>query len=149
MSGSEDSLWKMERDKLSSFGILKRIEHKHELGWPDVLYVLRRPAPFHDQRATGFIENKQLDGWPIRASSVVRIPSLTRDQANWLGAWSKAGGRAALGLQVGSEYLFFSGSVVGPIFLDNPLPQAAVRGYAGLIMSDGFRVADALKFLAG
>lgn len=148
MSGSEGSLWEMEKEKLSPFGRIERLETTTP-GFPDVVYCLRRPAPFHAQRATGFVENKQLDSWPAKEGTAVRIPSLTRNQANWLSAWRKAGGRASLALQVGREYLFFDGAIVGTIFLDEPSPQATVRVRAGLVMSDGFSVADALKFLAG
>lgn len=66
-----------------------------ELGTPDVAY------------SHGFVELKNLDGFPVRASTVVRIPHYTDNQRDWLLAHHRAGGLAWLVIQVEQEWFVF------------------------------------------
>lgn len=94
---SEEGLWRSLRPILSSFGACQRIETPVSLGVPDVSYVLT----WKGVTATGWVELKHLDRFPIRKGPVV-IPSLTKDQVLWHEAWDVAGGRICTLLRVGN-----------------------------------------------
>lgn len=99
---SEDALWRCLHRKLSGPGRhLVRIENEVGCGDPDVNYCLHG--------SEGWIELKHLRRWPVRASTVVRLPHFTQQQRGWLRARSEAGGRVFLLLQVEREYLLFDG----------------------------------------
>lgn len=80
------------------------VENVAHPGTPDVNY------------ADGWIELKQLDTWPVRADTPVRIEHLTAQQRIFLLRRCKEGGAAWLLLQVGGNFLLFEGDLVGPDF---------------------------------
>lgn len=59
----------------------------------------------------GWIELKQEPVWPVRASTPLRVPHFTMQQRVWLKRRHRSGGNAWLLLQVGQEWLLFSGNV--------------------------------------
>jgi hypothetical protein len=81
---NESGFWSQDvRPALLAYGIAKRIENILDLGTPDVAYALRMGV----RSATGFIELKDLDGWPERAATKVQIPKYTVDQRKWHRDW--------------------------------------------------------------
>ena len=95
---SERSLWLTTRAHLSPFGRLVRVETPGTGGGvPDVVYCLVGRA--------GWLELKELDTWPVRPTTKVRIDHLTLEQVLFLEGWEAAGGSAHLLLQVGRQYL--------------------------------------------
>lgn len=57
----------------------------------------------------GWIELKQLEGWPVRATTAVRIPHFTQQQRVWLKRRWRQGGSAWLLLQIGQHWMLFDG----------------------------------------
>lgn len=102
------------------------IENTAGVGTPDINYV------------GGWIECKQLDNWPKRADSVVRLHhDLTVPQRIWLKRRRRAGGRAWVLLQVGRrDWLLFDGEVaadiLGSVTKSQLFEQAAWSSTTGL-----------------
>lgn len=107
---SERGLWRTARRSLRPFARLVRLESSVGLGIPDVYYRLR------NRDVAGWLELKELDRWPVRADTPIRIPSLTRQQASWLAEEWGAGGRAHLLLQVGPDYVLLEPATVLGIY---------------------------------
>lgn len=101
----EQGLWQTFKRNLAPYGKLQRIEHEFV---PDVAYCLGG--------ISGWVELKHLSAWPVRQSTRVRVPSLKREQADWLMDWSRAGGEAWCLLQVGREYLLLTPEVTLGLF---------------------------------
>jgi len=112
---TESNFWVTVHRKLAPFGRLERIENRIGAGTGDVCYCLRFTgrAP-----GTGWLELKQLDGWPARAQTPISIPTLTLDQVLWLEGWAAAGGRAWLLAKIGCDL----------VLADPPLVRALYRG---------------------
>jgi hypothetical protein len=81
----ESQLWTVVRRTLLPYGILKRIENILEDGTPDVAYTLRG--------VDGWLELKDLDAWPAREGTVVRLDHYTAAQRLWHRQWRGVGGR--------------------------------------------------------
>lgn len=113
---SEKALWAVVRNHLQPYGIVKRLEDRLTSGTPDVLYCLRAGpgAP----AATGWIELKRLVSWPVRSTTIVRIPAHSGLQASFLLSWQQAGGRGWMLLQIARDYLLLD-------------PAAAIKLTAG------------------
>ncbi|MEE8389916.1 MAG: hypothetical protein V3S14_03845 [Anaerolineae bacterium] len=75
------------------------IENPIGPGTPDVNYI------------DGWIELKWLRSWPKRRDTIVRLPHFTQRQKRWLRRRHRRGGDAWLLLQVGKEWLLFTGEV--------------------------------------
>ncbi len=74
---------------------------------PDVVYCLDGDV--------GWIELKQIDRWPVRPSTPVRVRHFTAGQRLWLRQWARGGGRCFVLLRVGEtwqeyEYLLLDGA---------------------------------------
>lgn len=82
-----------------------RVENRVGMGTPDVNYV------------HGWIELKQQDHWPKRASTVVKLHhDLTKEQRIWINRREKRGGIVYVLLQVERDYLLFRGSKAASLF---------------------------------
>ncbi len=111
---SERQLWHTTRRQLSDYGKLQRIESPLVSGIPDVVYCLLGH--------TGWLELKEVDDWPVRPTTTLKIPSLTLEQVLFSESWSGVGGSAHLLLQVSRTYLLLTSSMMRKIF-----DQKAVR----------------------
>lgn len=89
MGAREAQFWRsVVRPHLLPYGALVRIENVLEEGTPDVNYTLNGVG--------GWIELKDLAGWPARADTVVRVPHYTPEQRRWHEKWCAARGRCFL-----------------------------------------------------
>jgi len=77
----------------------KAVENPVHPGTPDVNYI------------EGWIELKQVPEWPANEETPLRIAHFTPQQRVWLMRRCSMGGRAHLLLQVGREWLLFTGTV--------------------------------------
>lgn len=102
---AEKQLWKQLREKVGPYGDLTRIENLLEKGTPDVNGSI--------WGVDFWLELKEIDGWPVRPATPVRIDHYTKEQRLWLRRRTLARGRAFLLLRVGKHpratYLLFSG----------------------------------------
>lgn len=104
----ENRLWETLRERLTPYGLMKRVENAAiDEGCPDVTYLLRVPAR---PVAVGWLELKHLAAWPVQDRWKVVVPHLTREQVLWLQSWCSSGGRADLLLQVARDYLLLDAS---------------------------------------
>jgi anti-sigma factor ChrR (cupin superfamily) len=79
------------------------------------------------------LELKELDNWPKRTTTTIKIPSLTIDQVLFLERWQASGGSAHLLLQVERTYLLLKTSTVRAIWATSATrgeleAQAVVKG---------------------
>jgi len=97
----ESGLWgTMKRNLGSVKGLhMVRLENSAGNGTPDVNGCYRGQD--------FWAELKYLAEFPVRPSTVVRIPHFTDEQRLWLKSRGEAGGLAWLFVQVGREYLLF------------------------------------------
>lgn len=102
----EAAYWPTVRENLSPFGILRRVENGVGGGDGDVIYCLTRPKP-GSLASTGFIELKSLPSYPVRRSTPIRPPHLSKDQVLFAEDWAAAGGRAWLLLRAPPWTLLF------------------------------------------
>ena len=137
--GSEGGLYENIAPKLRPYGRFERVENSISSGWPDLYYLVRGHS--------GWIELKYLPRWPKLATTLVRIPSLTREQTHWLGKEAQNGGRAYLLLQVERDYHLFDGALVGRLFLDFPRRRPELLSAAALIMKGSFSAVNFLKII--
>lgn len=105
---SERQLWHTTRTKLSIYGKVQRIESPLVSGVPDVIYCLLQH--------TGWLELKEVGGWPARTTTTLSVPSLTLEQVLFSESWSSVGGAAHLLLQVGPTYLLLDCVMMRKIF---------------------------------
>jgi hypothetical protein len=75
------------------------VENPVDPGFPDVEYI------------GGLLELKEVDEWPARADTILRIEHYTQEQRIWHERRAHHGGRIHVLLQVGREYLLFKGAV--------------------------------------
>lgn len=122
--GSETALRGAVRAHLGPYGRVVRIESPIEPGTPDIAWCLRLGA----LGATGWMELKHLQSWPVRPDTAVTLPhpDRIREQARWASAWEQASpaGRSPLLLQVANDYLLFPGIMIADLFLDRPRNRA-------------------------
>jgi hypothetical protein len=75
------------------------VENPVDPGFPDVEYI------------GGLLELKEVDDWPARADTILRIEHYTQEQRIWHERRAHFGGRIHVLLQVEREYLLFTGAV--------------------------------------
>ena len=98
---SEAQLWSTVKRHLSPHGQFVRIESPlTERGIPDVAYCVRG--------VTGWLELKELDTWPKRTTTPLRVGHLTLEQMLFLEEWERNLGSAYGLLQVERDYLLLS-----------------------------------------
>jgi len=73
---SENALWITVRSRLTSFLEMERVENRVAAGTPDIWWCARPPL----DPASGWIELKYLDRWPVRSHTPVVLPKLTLSQ---------------------------------------------------------------------
>ena len=93
---SESGLWKQIQPLLQPLDGI-RIEDSLGLGIPDVNYM------------EGWIELKWVDDWPVRDTTILRVPHFTAEQRTWLTRRCESGGRAHVLLSVGGDKMLFWG----------------------------------------
>jgi hypothetical protein len=101
----ESSLWKMMKKSLAGPGRdLVRVENPIAPGTPDVNYSING--------TDGWVELKEIDRWPKRPGTPVRIPHYTPQQRLWIRRRVLAGGRAFVLLRVNESmtYLLLPGA---------------------------------------
>ena len=124
---SERGLWGSLRKHLSPFGKLERIENAAGIGTPDVAYCLRHPtADGVTPARSGWLELKELDAWPKRPLTPIRIPKLKLEQVLWLESWDRAGGAAHALLQVERAYFLLPPRTVRAIW-DRQVTRAEIN----------------------
>jgi hypothetical protein len=82
---AETAVWAALRKHLRPKGHIIRIENSTERGTPDVNYCL--------DGVEGWIELKEIDAWPVRANTCVRLDHYTNYQRIWHQLRSYANGR--------------------------------------------------------
>lgn len=97
---SERGLWHTVKRELGPYGRLKRIENRVDTGMPDVLYCFAG--------VTGFLELKEEESWPSRATTPVTVKCLTNEQVEWHKWWKSGGGKVHTLLQVSKDYLLLT-----------------------------------------
>lgn len=103
-------------------------------GTPDVAYV------------GGWIELKELDKFPVRPTTPVRVRHFTPEQRAWHVAWEHHGGVSWVLLKVGKfDWLLFRGSVAADI-LGNVV-RSELESAAVLIMRSGLDREELLRCL--
>lgn len=102
----ESSFWQTVNKHLSPFGMLRRVESSAGNGTADVAYCLTRPKP-GSLPASGWIELKSAEAYPIRRLTPIRAPHLSFDQVQFAEDWTAAGGRAWLLLKSPPWLLLF------------------------------------------
>jgi hypothetical protein len=126
---TESAFWRdTVRPAFALYGQVQRIENVAGLGTPDVLFCLALGG----QAATGLIELKQADSWPVRADTIMKFPHFTLEQLRWLEDWAEAGCRCALLCRVGVDTFAYDGSrarlVYTGLIREHMLKKACVRG---------------------
>ena len=99
---SESNLWNKLRTNLVNAKVWQeatRHEDKLSLGIADVSFI---QAGRH-----GWMELKWVADWPVRDSTVVRIPHYSIEQKDFLLRKGQAGGKTWVFLQVGGDHLLF------------------------------------------
>lgn len=83
--GRESTAWVGLKAKLERVGLrTRRITHRFEPGWPDVLWVEK------GLRLSGYVELKAVERWPVRGGPL-RM-DIRREQTNWIRKWVADGG---------------------------------------------------------
>ena len=80
-----------------------RVENPCHPGTPDVNYV------------GGWLELKQVDKWPVKEETPLRVEHFTQQQRIWLSRRVRKGGRAYVLIQVAREYILLGGDVAAEI----------------------------------
>lgn len=111
---SEKTQWDRVRELLDigERSDLVRVENSAWPGTPDVSYCL--------DGVEGWIELKQVEKWPIRPATPLRVEHFTAQQRAWLTRRSVAGGRVWVLLRVGVEWLLFEGRVAASLLGNVP-----------------------------
>ena len=78
---------------------------------------------------TGWMELKHLDRV---TGKYIRVPSLTKDQVNWLLDWDRVGGRAWLFISIGRADYLFTPEEAQDIFRQSLLWETVRLGNAGI-----------------
>jgi len=73
------------------------VENAVDIGYPDIEYI------------GGLLELKQIDAWPKRIETPLRCEHYTQEQRIWHERRWHAGGAIHVLLQVGPEFLLFTG----------------------------------------
>lgn len=114
MSGKESPMRKAIVRALRPLDAVS-VENPAHPGTPDVNHMY------------GWIELKQLQAWPVREETIVRIPHFTQQQRVWLIRRVRRGGMAQVLLKVGEkEWFLFCGDDAG-IYLGETWTQRDIR----------------------
>ena len=100
---SEKAMWSTMRVKMAQghhWREATRHEDKLAKGIADVSFV-------SEDARHGWMELKQVDEWPKRESTIVRVEHFTTDQLHWLQRKGKAGGNTWLFMKVERDWLLF------------------------------------------
>lgn len=79
------------------------VENPVDPGFPDVEYI------------GGLLELKEVEAWPKRAMTPLRVEHYTQEQRIWHSRRARKGGRIHVLLQVGREFLLFDGAVAAEL----------------------------------
>tara|TARA_R110002167_G_C12707228_1_gene655131 strand:- start:29978 stop:30355 length:378 start_codon:yes stop_codon:yes gene_type:complete len=105
-----------------------RVENMLGKGTPDVNYT------------GGWIELKQQDKWPVRASTKVKLNhDLSLEQRIWLSRRERKGGTAWVLLQIARDYMLFTGTVASEVIgecTQGELKAAAYRVWTSKQMKE-------------
>jgi hypothetical protein len=103
--GREASLWDLFRANIGPFADLERVENRVNEGTPDVNYCINGGG------GEGWIELKDIENWPARDATPVRIEHVTQVQREWWTRRTLAGGNVFVLLRVHAvrQYLLYSG----------------------------------------
>jgi hypothetical protein len=85
------------REGLRGFDSI-RVENSVGPGTPDIEYI------------GGWIESKQLEAWPVRSDTAVRVPHYTSQQRAWHSRRRRAGGRVFVVIEVARDVFVFDGA---------------------------------------
>lgn len=85
-----------------------RVENPAHPGTPDINYCM-------GEGREGWIELKQEDEWPKRATTPLRVPHYTQQQRVWAIRRAAKGGSVWLLIQVESDYLLLQGDVAAKL----------------------------------
>lgn len=91
-------MWATVRQKMLGLDPV-RVDNPADPGTPDVNYV------------EGWIELKQVDEWPKRATTPLRVPHFTSQQRVWLRRRVMSGGRAFVLIKVARDWILLRGDV--------------------------------------
>jgi hypothetical protein len=124
----ESSLWRLFHKHLRRHGDFQRIENLVGVGMPDVNGVL-----FSTKREV-WIELKQIERWPARATTPLRIAHYTQEQRDWIAHRGKIAGNVYMLVGIASSprvWLLYdwraSVDVVGRSTRDVMMERASVR----------------------
>jgi hypothetical protein len=92
------------------------VDNPRKPGTPDINFI------------EGWLELKHLHHWPKRAKTKVKIKSWTKKQMIWHYTRTSLGGKSWVLLQVGTDYLLFSGYSAAVYF--NESSQSKMRDLA-------------------
>ena len=138
---SESALWQTTKRGLSPFGRLVRIESPlTEPGIPDVIYCLLGHS--------GWIELKQIDSWPKRDTTALKIPHLRLEQVLFLENWCRrhASGKAWGLFQIARDYLLLSPTSVRCIY-ERAVTRPEIIKNATVFESEKFPTQSIVKAL--
>lgn len=119
---SEKSMSKIVMDALPGLDPI-RVENLARPGTPDVNYGGWTEVPtswggkvvLHKVKVEGWIELKELDDWPVRPTTVVRVDHFRPEQKIWLRRRCNSGCDAWLLLKVRQEWLLLEGATAAKI----------------------------------
>ena len=98
MRGSEKAMRSNVVKLLRKAGLDARpVENAVDIGYPDIEYI------------GGLLELKQIDAWPKKIETPLRCEHYTQEQRIWHERRWHAGGAIYVLLQVGPEFLLFTG----------------------------------------
>lgn len=136
---SEAALRAVVKNSLGLLGKIERVENRCNKGTPDDFYALR----WRGQRLAGWLELKQLDAWPAREDTPVRL-KIRKEQLIWAEDWVPLCPVHLLA-QVGREYFLFHPGRMRRVHLG--LPRAAFCA-AAVVQGSPFPTKDILQALS-
>ena len=102
---SEANTWKYLKTCIGPQWEAQRHENLTGSGVADVSFSLKH----QNFRGNGWIELKYADAWPRREATILRIRHFTDEQRRWLYKRYERGGGAYVFIQVGREFMLFTG----------------------------------------
>jgi len=143
---SESQYWQRTvRPALGSYGLLERIENSTGTkGTADVNYCLLG--------IEGWVELKHLRGWPVRATTRVRLPHFTLDQVLWHERRLKARSRTCLLAGVGRDHFILpaDGPSMRLAYEDGPgMTRDEYRQHAVVWATGAFPTTTVMRYLTG
>lgn len=142
---SEAALRAIVRKNLSHFGRLYRIESPITSGIPDINYLLR--FPINAKAVSGWLELKEEEP-PKRASTPIRIKSLTFEQVFWHEDYTNSGGRVYTLILLGDNYVLVNSRQLKELY-ERKMTLSDLREKSLIFAEKHFPVSGILKALAG